>query len=332
MPLTFGTPWPLALQRAHPGAFEDSRLRLTKLSRPSAVFDPASSGGSTATAVENLGESGAGTARRSWARLSVVPFVIFHAMPVLVVFTGVTRRAVFLAVVCYLVRLVAITAGYHRYFSHRTYRIGRTRQFLLALIGLTAVQRGPLWWAGNHRAHHRYSDSDRDPHSAARGFWWSHVGWILSAQHANANHALVPDLAKYPELRFIDRHDWIGPCALGVGCFLLGGWSGLIIGFFASTIVLWHVTFMINSLAHIWGRQPYATNDTSRNSLALALLTFGEGWHNNHHHNPTSCRQGFRWYQIDITYVLLRAAGACRLVTDIRAPSTASLAARTRQR
>jgi stearoyl-CoA desaturase (delta-9 desaturase) len=138
----------------------------------------------------------------------------------------------------------------------------------------------------------------------------------------------VRDLARYPELRFIDRHDWIGPWALGLGCFLLGGWSGLIVGFFLSTVVLWHVTFMINSVAHVWGRQPYATGDTSRNSLTLALLTFGEGWHNNHHHNPTSCRQGFRWSQIDITYMLLRIAGALRLVHDIREPSAASLARR----
>jgi stearoyl-CoA desaturase (delta-9 desaturase) len=274
-------------------------------------------------------ETNDGWARTSWSRLSVVPFVIFHAMPVLIIFTGVTARAIVIAVVAYVVRLVAITAGYHRYFSHRTYRTGRIRQFLLALFGVTAVQRGPLWWAANHRAHHRYSDTERDPHSATRGFWWSHVGWILSANYANTNHSLVRDLARYPELRFIDRHDWIGPWALGFGCFLLGGWSGLIVGFFLSTVVLWHVTFMINSVAHVWGRAPYATGDTSRNSLTLGLLTFGEGWHNNHHHNPTSCRQGFRWYQIDITYMLLRVAGALHLVRDIREPSAAALTRRT---
>ena len=268
----------------------------------------------------------AGWARTSWSRLSVVPFVIFHAMPLLIIFTGVTARAVVLAAVTYSVRLISITAGYHRYFSHRTYRTGRIRQFVLALIGVTAVQRGPLWWAANHRAHHRYSDTDRDPHSATRGFWWSHVGWVLSGNYANTNHALVKDLAQYPELRFIDRHDWIGPWTLGFACFLIGGWSGLIVGFFLSTVVLWHVTFMINSVAHVWGRQPYATGDTSRNSLTLGLLTFGEGWHNNHHHNPTSCRQGFKWYQIDITYAVLRVAGALRLVHDIREPSAASLA------
>jgi stearoyl-CoA desaturase (delta-9 desaturase) len=246
-------------------------------------------------------------------------------MPLLVIFTGVTTRAVVIALVTYFVRLLAITGGYHRYFSHRTYRTGRVRQFLLAFVGVTAVQRGPLWWAGNHRAHHRYSDTERDPHSATRGFWWSHVGWILSANYANTNGALVQDLARYPELRFIDRHDWIGPWSLGVVCFLLGGWSGLIVGFFLSTVVLWHVTFTINSLAHIWGRRPYATGDTSRNSLTLALLTLGEGWHNNHHHQPTCTRQGFRWYQIDITYYVLRLAGALRIITDIKEPSVAAL-------
>ena len=265
-------------------------------------------------------------ARSGWSKLSIVPFVIFHVLPVLVIFTGVTRRAVIIAIVAYFVRLVAITGGYHRYFSHRTYRTGRVRQFLLAFVGLTAVQRGPLWWAGNHRAHHRYSDTERDPHSAARGFWWSHVGWILSANYANTNRALVQDLARYPELRFIDRHDWIGPWSLAVVCFLLGGWSGLIVGFFISTIVLWHATFTINSLAHIWGRRPYATGDTSRNSLTLALLTLGEGWHNNHHHQPACTRQGFRWYQIDVTYYLLRLAGALKIVSHIKEPSAAALA------
>jgi stearoyl-CoA desaturase (delta-9 desaturase) len=265
-------------------------------------------------------------ARSGWSKLSVVPFVVFHAMPVLVVFTGVTLRAVVLALVTYFVRLTAVTAGYHRYFSHRTYRTGRIRQFLLAFVGLTATQRGPLWWAGNHRAHHRYSDTDRDPHSATRGFWWSHVGWVLSANYANTNHALVRDLARYPELRVLDRHDWIGPWSLAIVCYLIGGWSGLVVGFFVSTIVLWHVTFTINSLAHIWGRRPYATGDTSRNSLMLALLTMGEGWHNNHHHQPACARQGFHWYQIDVTYWLLRVAGALRIVSDIKQPSAAALA------
>ena len=281
--------------------------------------------------VRELPSSGAvhdvtGLARSGWSKLSVVPFIVFHLMPVLVIFTGVTSRAVVLALVTYFVRLLAITGGYHRYFSHRTYRTGRVRQFLLALVGTTAVQRGPLWWAGNHRAHHRYSDTDRDPHSATRGFWWSHVGWVLSANYANTNHANVRDLARYRELRFIDRHDWIGPWSLAVGCYLIAGWSGLIVGFFMSTIVLWHVTFTINSLAHIWGRRPYATGDTSRNSLTLALFTMGEGWHNNHHHHSACARQGFHWYQIDVTYLLLRIAGACRIVTDIKEPSAAVLA------
>ncbi len=261
-----------------------------------------------------------GVARTGWSRLSVVPFAIFHLLPLLAVFTGVTRRALIIAFVAYFARLVSITAGYHRYFSHRSYRTGRVRQFVLAFVGTTAVQRGPLWWAGNHRAHHRYSDTDRDPHSASRGFWWSHVGWILSANYANTNHALVGDLARYRELRFIDRHDWIGPWSLGVVCFQLGGWSGLIIGFFASTIVLWHVTFTINSLA--LGRRPYPTKDTSRNSFALALLSLGEGWHNNHHHHqPHSCLQGNRWYEIDPTYALLRIAQLLHIVTNIKTPS-----------
>ena len=165
-----------------------------------------------------------------------------------------------------------------------------------------ASQKGPLWWAAHHRNHHRFSDTDRDVHSPRRGFWWSHVGWILCDKYNEADRNQIRDFAKFPELRFIDRHDWIGPWTLGAACFLIGGWSGLLIGFFASTVLLWHVTFTVNSVAHVMGRRAYDTDDTSRNTLLVALATGGEGWHNNHHRYPWAARQGFRWWQIDTTY------------------------------
>ena len=171
-----------------------------------------------------------------------------------------------------------------------------------------AAQKGPLWWAAHHRNHHRFSDTERDVHSPKRGFWWSHVGWILCDKYNEADRSQIRDFAKYPELRFIDKHDWIGPWTLGVICFVIGGWSGLLIGFFASTVLLWHVTFTVNSVAHVFGRRAYETDDTSRNTLLVALATGGEGWHNNHHRYPWSARQGFRWWQIDATYYVLRGA------------------------
>ena len=258
---------------------------------------------------------------------SSVPFLAFHGVPLLAVVTGVTAKAVVIAAVLYGVRLFAITAGYHRYFAHRSYRASRGVQFVLALVGTTAAQKGPLWWAAHHRAHHRFSDTDADIHSPQKGFWWSHVGWILCDRHSATDLSAVPDLARYPELRFLDRYDAIGPWVLALLTLAAGGWSGLVVGFFGSTIVLWHATFTVNSLSHTFGTRRYATSDTSRNNPFLALLTFGEGWHNNHHHYPTSARQGFFWWEVDVSWYGLRALNALHLVRDLRRPSPATLEA-----
>jgi stearoyl-CoA desaturase (delta-9 desaturase) len=265
--------------------------------------------------------------RRRYRR-SATPFVAFHLVPLLAFVTGVTVRAAVLAVVLYLVRMFAITAGYHRYFSHRTYRMNRALQFAVGFVGTMAVQRGPLWWAGHHRAHHRYADTDRDPHSPMKGFWWSHIGWVLSGDYSRTDYSQIEDLAVYPELRFIDRHDWIGPWALGIASFLIAGWSGLVFGFFLSTVFVWHITFAVNSVAHLFGRRRYGTPDTSRNSLLLALVTLGEGWHNNHHHYPRSVRQGFFWWEIDAGYAVLKVFGWLRIISDLQYPTPAVLGAR----
>jgi stearoyl-CoA desaturase (delta-9 desaturase) len=249
---------------------------------------------------------------------SSLSFFALHLVPFLAIFTGVTRTALVLAVVTFTSRMFFITAGYHRYFSHKSYRLDRLTQFMLAFGGTTASQKGPLWWAAHHRNHHRFSDTERDVHSPKRGFWWSHVGWILCDKYNEADRSQIRDFARYPELRFIDKHDWIGPWTLAITCLLIGGWSGLLIGFFASTVLLWHVTFTVNSVAHVMGRRAYETDDTSRNTLLVALATGGEGWHNNHHRYPWSARQGFRWWQIDVTYYVLRALSWVGIVRDLR--------------
>ncbi|HVJ96868.1 MAG TPA: acyl-CoA desaturase, partial [Acidimicrobiia bacterium] len=233
--------------------------------------------------------------------VSSTAFFALHLTPLLAFWTGITATAVALFFVTFFGRMWAITAGYHRYFSHRSFRMNRFWGAVLAFAGTTAAQKGPLWWAAHHRNHHRYSDTEKDIHSPKKGFWWSHVVWILCDKYNKSDQNLIRDFSKYPEMRFIDKYDWIGPWALGITCFLVGGWSGLVVGFFASTVLLWHSTFTINSLAHVWGRRVYETEDTSRNNPYLAVLTGGEGWHNNHHRYPFSARQGFRWWQIDTT-------------------------------
>jgi stearoyl-CoA desaturase (delta-9 desaturase) len=249
-----------------------------------------------------------------------VPFLLVHLLPLLVVFTGISTTAIVLFCVTYFGRMFLITAGYHRYFSHRSYRMGRIPQFLMAFGAETSAQKGVLWWAAHHRNHHQFSDTERDVHSPRKGFWWSHVGWILCDRYKSYDPERIRDFGRFPELVFIDRHDWIAPWALGLACFAIGGWSGLVVGFFASTVLLWHTTFLVNSAAHVFGRRRYDTSDTSRNSLIIALLTGGEGWHNNHHHYQASARQGFFWWEIDTTYYGLKVLSWLGIVKDLRRP------------
>lgn len=252
------------------------------------------------------------------------PFIVVHFLPLLAFVTGVSTTAVILCVSMYLVRMFGITAGYHRYFSHRAFRLGRVPQFMLAYIGAAAAQKGPLWWAANHRDHHRYSDTALDAHSPQKGFWWSHVGWILSDEYDATDFDAIEDFAKYPELRWLNKHDAVAPWSFGILAFLIGGWSGLVVGFFLSTVLLWHATFLVNSVAHLQGRRRYVTNDTSRNNWWIAILTGGEGWHNNHHHYPACARQGFRWWEYDVTYYVLKLGSWVGIVHDLREPPLAA--------
>jgi stearoyl-CoA desaturase (delta-9 desaturase) len=273
---------------------------------------PEPSGTSNATAVEGS------AARTDW--VAAIPFFAVHLAPLAAFFVTVTWKDWVLCAVLYVTRMFFITAGYHRYFSHRSYKMGRVAQFVMAFGGTTAVQKGPLWWAGHHRVHHRYTDLDGDVHSPRDGFWWSHVGWILSTEYKATDLAAINDFASYPELRLLERFGWVGPWMLGIACFVVGGWGGLLIGFFLSTVLLWHATFLVNSAAHLFGRRRYATPDTSRNSLLIAVITGGEGWHNNHHYLPASSRQGFAWWEIDPTWYVLRGLAALRLVRDLKDP------------
>ncbi|UCG89314.1 MAG: acyl-CoA desaturase [Gemmatimonadota bacterium] len=252
-----------------------------------------------------------------WFR--VVPFVAVHLMCLGVIWVGWSWGAVLVALGLYAVRMFAITGFYHRYFSHRAFSTSRAGQFALAVLGSSAAQRGPLWWSAHHRKHHRHSDTEQDVHSPHQhGFWWAHMGWITGPANFPTDFDQVPDLAKYPELRFLDRFDILVPVLLAAALFLIGGWQWLIWGFFISTVVLFHATCFINSLAHLWGKRRYDTEDESRNNWLLAIITFGEGWHNNHHKYPGSARQGFFWWEFDLTYYGLKVLQWLRVIRDLR--------------
>ncbi|HET8929935.1 MAG TPA: acyl-CoA desaturase [Acidimicrobiales bacterium] len=263
--------------------------------------------------------------RVNW--LHSIPFFVVHLLPFLAIFTGVTWRAVILGVVLYFGRMFFITAGYHRYFSHRAYKTSRVFQFILAFGGSMAAQKGALWWASHHRLHHRFSDTERDIHSPQKGFWWSHVGWILCDKFKDTDYDLIKDFTKYPELVWLNKHDWVGPWMLGFASYLIAGWPGLLVGFFGSTVLLWHATFTVNSLNHVFGKRRYVTTDTSRNSAILALWTMGEGWHNNHHYYAAAARNGFFWWEYDLSYTILKGLSYFRIVTRLRVPPERVLAA-----
>ncbi len=262
--------------------------------------------------------------RMEWAEAA--PLLLMHAAVLGCAFTGAGTRELLVGAGLFLSRMLVITAGYHRYFAHRGYRLGRVVQFLMALGGTLAAQKGPLWWAGNHRHHHRFSDLPQDVHSPRRGFFWSHIGWLFCRKHNPTRSALMKDFASFPELELLDRHWALPPAALAIGLYLWGGASMLFVGFFLSTALLYHATFAVNSLTHMFGRRRYATGDDSRNSLLLALLTCGEGWHNNHHHFPTSARNGFFWWEVDLAYYAIRALSWLGLARELRVPSKRLLA------
>jgi len=270
------------------------------------------------------------TDRINWLRS--LPFILFNLSCLLVFLVGVSKIAIIISLLFCYFRIFAIGAFYHRYFSHRAYKTSRFFQFIFAVLGATAVQRGPLWWASHHRNHHAVADKITDPHSPLQhGFIWSHIGWFLSEKNYFYSKKNITDLLNYPELVFLDKYDSLVPFICALAMFALGewlnylspglktnGWQMLVWGFSISTVLLFHLTVSINSLAHKYGKKAYPTKDESRNNLILAILTFGEGWHNNHHYYPSSARQGFRFWEIDITYYVLLLLKKIGIIWNLR--------------
>jgi stearoyl-CoA desaturase (delta-9 desaturase) len=268
---------------------------------------------------------------RSFSFVRVLPFIGLHLACLLVVFTGTSAFAVWFAAAFFFVRMFAITGFYHRYFSHKTFKTNRFWQLMFGILGATAAQRGPLWWAAHHRHHHQHSDDPEDLHSPHQnGFWWAHMGWFTCDAGFAMDERRIRDWLKFPELKFINRFDALIPALAVAVIYGLGealavwapglGTNGLqlvVWGFFISTVVLFHATVSINSLAHVWGKRRFETSDDSRNNVWLALITLGEGWHNNHHRWPQSARQGFRWYEIDITFYLLWLMEKVGIIRDL---------------
>jgi stearoyl-CoA desaturase (delta-9 desaturase) len=252
---------------------------------------------------------------------SAIPFVLLHLASFAAIWTGVTVEALVICVALYVIRIFAIGAAYHRYFSHRSYATGRVFQFILAFLAQSTAQKSVLWWAAKHRHHHLHSDTENDVHSPRhRGFIYSHVGWIFAKGHDKTDLVKVDDFARYPELMWLHRFELFPAVVVAIGAFLMAGWPGLVVGFVWSTVLVYHATFCINSLAHVHGTKRYVTGDDSRNNWLLAFFTMGEGWHNNHHAYQSSVRQGFRWWEIDPTYYILKGLSYIGVVWDLKSP------------
>lgn len=263
-----------------------------------------------------------------------IAFLLIHLMPLGALWTGATFFDWMVCIFLYVFRMFWVTGGYHRYFAHRSYSTSRWFQFIIAFMSQTTAQKGALWWAAHHRHHHRHSDTPADPHSMKiYGFWYSHVGWIVGPDFKETDYKVIGDYAKYPELVWLNKHYLVPPTILAILVTAIGGWvnggsfmaifstaglSTLFVGFFLSTIILYHATFSINSIMHKVGTQRYESNDESRNSLWLAILTMGEGWHNNHHYYEVAARQGFFWWEIDITYYILKGLQSVGLIWDLK--------------
>jgi len=271
-------------------------------------------------------------------RLSVyvvaVVMIGFHIGALGALFTGISTATLAVALALYLVRGLGITAGYHRLLAHRSFQTSRPLQFLLALAGSLAVQGGPLWWVAHHRSHHRHTDAADDIHSpVTKGFWQSHMGWMMSQAAFQEKGTNSRDLHRFAELKRLQRYYVPLIVGQGVVLYALGaalnaafphwGTSGaqmLVWGLFVSTVLTWHITFAVNSVCHTWGRRPHATGDASTNHPLVGIFAYGEGWHNNHHMYPFSARHGLEWWQLDLTWWLLKALEKLRLVSDLKVP------------
>jgi len=255
-----------------------------------------------------------------WARLtfSYARFFALHLMCFAAIWTGVSVKALILCACIYTFHILSVTCGYHRYFSHRSFKTSRVFQFILGFCSQTSAQKGVLWWAAHHRFHHRHSDMKDDIHSPKDGIWWSYCGWILSESTRNTRLAHVEDLAKYPELRLLNYFTYTPVVILAVAVYFFMGWQGVVVGWLWGTILSYHATFCNNCFAHIFGSRRYNTTDTSRNNWLLAFVVLGEGWHNNHHRYPSSARNGFFWWEIDITYYVLWLMSKVGLIWDLR--------------
>jgi sn-2 palmitoyl-lipid 9-desaturase len=256
----------------------------------------------------------------SWVNVGF--FGLFHLFALLAPFYFSWSALGVALVLHWLLGGIGICLGYHRLLSHRSFQVPKALEYAIAIFGAMAMQGGPIFWVGGHRQHHAFTEHvDRDPYSAQRGFWWSHLFWILRPRtetfDLEQNAKFAPDLARQPFYRWLDRYFLLLQIPLAVVLYALGGWSFVLYGIAVRAVLLWHSTWFVNSASHLWGYRTFASEDGARNLWWVALLTYGEGWHNNHHTYPHSAKSGYRWWEIDPTWWTIRLLQQLKLAQRV---------------
>jgi len=260
---------------------------------------------------------------------------IFHILAVAALFTFSWSNLAAAFVCWWVAGSWGIGIGFHRLMTHRGFKTSRWMERLLATCGTLAVQSGPIAWVTTHRIHHAFTETERDPHSPRNGTYWAHIGWIFrgtaQVQPESVIQRYSPDLIKDPYLRFIDKYYWMTAVVVGGGLFLIGGWQMVLWGIFLRTVLGWHFTWLVNSATHLWGSRRFETRDDSRNNGFIAAVTFGEGWHNNHHAIPRSARHGLTAREFDVNWVQIKAMEKMGLIRDVYGYDLASEEATARE-
>jgi len=248
---------------------------------------------------------------------------VFHLMAVVSLFYFSWQNLAACLIVMWIAGSWGIGLGYHRLLTHRGFKAPRWLERFLAVCGTLALQSGPIAWVTTHRVHHAFTETDRDPHSPRNGSYWAHIGWIFRGTAQNQPETAVqrysPDLIRDPFLRFLENYYFVTPMVVAVALFAIGGWQMAFWGIFTRTVLAWHSTWLVNSATHLWGKRRFETRDDSRNNGFVAAITFGEGWHNNHHAYPRSARHGLVWHEIDPNWIQIWLLEKLGLITDVYA-------------
>ena len=264
------------------------------------------------------------------SRVTASAFVVFHVLAVVALFNTTWQAVVVAAALHWMCIGWGIGLGYHRLHTHRSYKTPKLVEYFFAICGTLTLQGGPVFWTALHRIHHQHSDKHGDPHTPRDGKWWSHMLWTIFGEELHRDTEIMgkyaPDLMKDRFYQVLTRWHWVPLVVLGLSLFAIGGVPWVLWGVFLRVVVGLHCTWLINSATHLWGSRRFNTSDDSRNSFLVALITFGEGWHNNHHAHPRSARHGMTWWEVDLSWMQLRVMQWLGLAWDVQVPSAAQIA------